>query len=54
MEDFIKDSGISYGFAKPCMIYGNSPNESIVINNLAYLLKKCPIFLIPGHGLYPV
>ncbi|KRX08136.1 hypothetical protein PPERSA_01681 [Pseudocohnilembus persalinus] len=54
MEEYIKESGISYGFAKPCMIFGDTPQESIVANNCAYLLRKLPIFLIPGQGNYPV
>ena len=46
----IKESGISYGFAKPCMIFGNTVCESILANNLAYCLKTFPTFLIPGSG----
>jgi hypothetical protein len=46
----IKESGISYGFAKPCVIYGSTPSESILINNMAYLIRTFPIILIPASG----
>ena len=42
--------GISYGFAKPCAIFGDTPGESILFNNLAYILRRAPVFAIPGHG----
>ena len=54
MEDLVRKSGISYGIAKPCVIYGDNPEESILINNLAYLLRKFPVFLIPEKGEYIV
>lgn len=50
VEDLVRKSGISYGIAKPCVIYGDTPQESILINNLAYLLRRLPIFLIPEKG----
>jgi hypothetical protein len=46
----IRDSGISYGIAKPCVIYGETASESILLNNLAYILKRSPTFLIPESG----
>jgi hypothetical protein len=54
VEDLVRKSGISYGIAKPCVIYGDTPQESILINNLAYLLRRLPVFLIPEKGEFIV
>ena len=37
---------MNYGIVKPCTIYGDKPEESIIINNLAYLLRYLAIKLI--------
>lgn len=42
---------MSYGFLRPCMLFGDRPNESIVANNTAYLMRKLPVFLFPGGAL---
>ena len=38
---------------KPCTIFGDTAEESIVINNLAYLLRTFPVLAIVGDGQYP-
>lgn len=43
-----------HGIVKPCTIFGDTPNESIVINNIAYLLRTFPVFAIVGDGKYPL
>lgn len=48
-EEYIKSSGLEYAFVKPCTIFGDTPDESIVLNNIAYLLRTFPIFTIPGN-----
>lgn len=37
---------------KPCAIFGRTPNESILINNIAYLIRRFPIYPLPGDGKY--
>ena len=44
----------SYGIVKPCTIFGDTPEESIVINNIAYLLRTFPVMAIVGDGKYPL
>ena len=43
----------NFGIIKPCAIFGDTPSESIVINNLAYLLRTFPMMPIVGDGRYP-
>lgn len=43
-----------HGIIKPCAIFGESPGESIIINNLAYLLRTFPVMPIVGDGKYPL
>ena len=43
-----------YGIIKPCTIFGDTPQESIVINNLAYLIRTFPMMAIVGNGKYPL
>lgn len=52
MEQYIKESGLRYGFVKPCAIFGRTSNESIMINNIAYLIRRFPVFPLPGDGNY--
>lgn len=51
VEEHIKNlyskPGKRYAIVKPCTIFGDYPNESFVINNLAWLLRTSPIFPIP-------
>ena len=43
-----------FGVVKPCTIFGDTPDESIIINNIAYLLKTFPVLAIVGDGKYPL
>lgn len=49
IEDAIRDSGLGYAIVRPTVIFGK---EDILINNIAYLLRRLPIFGIPGSGSY--
>ena len=49
LEETIKQSGLSYGIVRPALVFGP---EDILINNIAWLLRKLPIFGIPGSGEY--
>ena len=41
-----------WGIVKPCGIFGESANESILINNICYLIRLFPILVLPGDGNY--
>jgi uncharacterized protein YbjT (DUF2867 family) len=49
VEKTIRDSGLDYAIVRPTVIYGR---EDILINNIAYILRRVPIFGIPGSGSY--
>lgn len=51
VEKAILNSGLSYAIIRPTVIYGN---EDILINNIAFFLRKFPLFAIPGLGKYKV
>ncbi|MFZ1085505.1 MAG: NAD(P)H-binding protein [Terracidiphilus sp.] len=49
LEEEIRQSQISYAILRPTVIFGN---EDILINNIAFLLRKLPAFIVPGDGRY--
>lgn len=49
LEDEIRRSQISYAIVRPTVIFGA---EDILINNIAFLLRKLPAFFVPGDGRY--
>jgi NADH dehydrogenase len=49
VEEMIRDSGLGYAIVRPTVIFGR---EDILINNIAYILRRIPIFGIPGSGSY--
>jgi len=49
VEDLIRSSSLSYAILRPAVIFGE---EDILINNIAWLLRKSPLFAIPGSGEY--
>lgn len=51
LEEAIKASSLSYAIVRPAVLFGD---EDILINNIAYLLRRFPVFAIPGSGEYHV
>ena len=49
VEEAIIDSGISYAIIRPTVIFGI---EDILINNIAWMLRRFPLFVVPGGGSY--
>ncbi|MCL5058030.1 MAG: NAD(P)H-binding protein [Actinobacteria bacterium] len=49
IEKEIADSGLSYAIIRPTVIFGEG---DILINNIAWLLRRFPVFAIPGSGDY--
>ncbi len=48
-EKFVTESGLSYAILRPTVLFGK---EDILINNIAWLLRRFPIFGLPGDGSY--
>ena len=49
VEDALRASGLSYAMLRPTVIFGF---EDILLNNIAWMLRKFPVFPIPGRGDY--
>jgi len=50
-EKTVTESGMSYAILRPTVLVGT---EDILINNIAYLLRRFPFFFIPGDGSYGI
>lgn len=48
-EKAVIESGLGYAILRPTVLVGD---EDILINNIAYLLRRFPIFALPGDGSY--
>lgn len=49
LENALKESGLSHAIIRPTVIFGR---EDILVNNIAWFLRKFPIFAVPGSGKY--
>ena len=49
LEGALQESGLSYAIIRPTVIFGL---EDVLINNIAYLLRRFPLFAVPGSGEY--
>ncbi|MGH7906430.1 MAG: SDR family oxidoreductase [Candidatus Binataceae bacterium] len=49
IERYLRDSGISHAIVRPTVVFGR---EDVLLNNIAWLLRRCPVFAIPGSGDY--
>ena len=50
LEDWLADSGIAHAIVRPTLVFGP---EDILVNNIAWILRRFPVFLVPG-GDYDV
>jgi uncharacterized protein YbjT (DUF2867 family) len=48
-EAVVRQSGMEWAIVRPTLIFGLG---DILINNIAWLLRRVPVFFIPGHGTY--
>lgn len=48
-EKSVIDSGMSYAILRPTVLFGK---EDVLINNIAWLLRRLPLFGLPGDGSY--
>jgi len=49
VEQALRESGVSYAILRPTVIFGDG---GILINNIAWLLRRFPFFAVPGDGQY--
>jgi NADH dehydrogenase len=50
-EEIVRGSGLRWAIVRPTLVFGTG---DILINNIAWLLRRMPIFPIPGLGGYRV
>ena len=51
VERALRESGLSYAILRPTVLFGQ---EDILINNIAWLLRRFPVFGVFGSGEYRV
>jgi NADH dehydrogenase len=49
LERALKETGLSYAILRPTVLFGK---EDILINNIAWMLRKLPVFGVFGDGKY--
>jgi NADH dehydrogenase len=49
IEQIIHESGLSFAILRPTVLFGS---EDVLINNIAFLLRRLPVFGVPGDGSY--
>ena len=48
-ERAVRESGLAWAIVRPTLVFGQG---DILINNIAWLLRRLPVFGIPGRGDY--
>ena len=52
VEEILKSSGLSYAILRPTVFFGGE--RDVLINNMAWLIRRFPVFGIFGWGKYPI
>jgi NADH dehydrogenase len=48
-EEIVRGSGMAWAIVRPTLVFGTG---DILLNNIAWLLRRMPVFVIPGYGKY--
>ena len=51
LERAVAESGLAYVIVRPAVIFGL---EDILVNNIAWFVRRFPVFAIPGDGCYRI
>lgn len=51
LEAALKASGMSYAILRPAVLFGR---EDILVNNIAWMLRRMPVFGVFGDGAYQI
>jgi len=49
LERELRESGMSFAIVRPTVVFGR---EDILVNNIAWILRRLPLFVVPGDGRY--
>lgn len=51
VEKHLQDTGIPYAILRPAILFGG---DGVLLNNIAWLLRRVPVFAIGGGGEYRI
>ena len=51
VEGHLRASGVTYGIVRPAILFGGN---GVLLNNIAWLLRRLPVFAIGGGGNYRI
>ena len=51
VEQILAETGVSYAIARPAILFGG---DGVLINNVAWLLRRLPVFAVGGRGEYRI
>jgi uncharacterized protein YbjT (DUF2867 family) len=52
VEQALAESGVPYAIVRPTFLFGGG--RDILANNIAWILRRMPVFVVPGDGRYLV
>ncbi len=52
VERGLAEIGLPYSIVRPTLVFGGT--RDVLTNNIAWILRRMPLFAIPGSGRYPV
>ncbi len=52
LEHALKASGLAHSILRPAILFGDTAGESILINNMAWVLRRLPVAATFGWGHY--
>lgn len=52
VEQALAEVGLPYSIVRPTVLFGGE--RDVLVNNIAWILRRFPVFAIPGNGDYPV
>jgi uncharacterized protein YbjT (DUF2867 family) len=52
VEEALAGAGVPYAIVRPTWIFGGE--RDVLLNNIAWILRRAPVFAIPGSGAYAV
>jgi NADH dehydrogenase len=52
VEYALAQTGTPYAIVRPTWLFGGQ--RDVLVNNIAWILRRLPVFALPGSGAYPV
>jgi NADH dehydrogenase len=52
VEQALAEVGLPHSIVRPTVLFGGE--RDVLVNNIAWILRRFPIFALPGNGNYPI